>query len=189
MPGFKISDLGFEVSSRAEYYYTYTWEIPYVIGRNVSRNVKRNIPLIHLKDATTPTFTVAKENYIGSSLEYKYAKSISWDDVKFTWYDTVGLVDIIREWRQSVWTEQNGLQPADNYKRNTQLICSLPTGLQAYGWNLVGSWPSQIRSGELTYTNSDVKVVEVTISYDWAEDCINDCSTSINSQSQSGTIV
>ena len=35
-------------------------------------------------------------------------------------------------------------------------------------WFLYNSWPSQIRSGELTYTNSDIKIVEVTVAYDWA---------------------
>jgi len=33
---------------------------------------------------------------------------------------------------------------------------------------LVGSWPSVIRHGDLTYTSSDVKIVEVTLTYDFA---------------------
>ncbi len=165
MPGFQVQDLGSSASSRVDYYYTYTWQLPHILGTSAIGS-----PLITLKDITTPTFTVNKENYIGSSLEYKYAKSVVWDDIKLTWYDSVGLIDIIREWRRSVWTAEDGLKPASNYKKLTILECVLPSGLSPYGWNLHGSWPSQIRSGELTYTNSDVKLVEVTVSYDWADE-------------------
>lgn len=166
MPGFKVQSLGESVSSRKDYYYIYTWELPNIIGTGVTVNS----PLVHLKDATTPTFVVNKENYVGSALEYKFAKSVTWEDVKVSWYDTVGLIDIIRKWRQSVWTKEDGLLPASSYKKVTSLRCYLPNGKEEYGWKLQDSWPSQIRSGDLTYTNSDVKIVEVTISYDWAEE-------------------
>lgn len=165
MPGFQVQDLGTPVPSQIDYYYSYTWSVPHIMG--LAGTVP---PLILLRDATTPTFTANKENYIASSLEYKYAKSVTWDDIKLTWYDSVGLIDIIKGWRRSVWTPENGLKPANEYKRDTILECFLPTDKIPYGWKLNGSWPSQIRSGELTYTNSDVKLVEVTVSYDWAEE-------------------
>ncbi len=38
----------------------------------------------------------------------------------------------------------------------------------SYAYDLVGSWPSVIRHGDLTYTSSDVKIVEVTLTYDFA---------------------
>lgn len=168
MPGFQVQYLGTPVPSRVEYYYTYTWRLPIILGLG-----GQNPPLVLLKDATTPTFTANKENFIGSSLEYKYAKSITWEDIKLTWYDSVGLIDIIRAWRRSVWTPEGGLRPATEYKKNTELECILPTENKPFGWKLNGSWPSQIRSGDLTYANSDVKLVEVTVSYDWAEEQSN----------------
>jgi len=163
MPGFQVQTLGKPVPSTIQYYYTYTWSLPTIFGIGA-----QSPPLVLLKEATTPTFTANKENYVGSSLEYKYAKSITWEDIKLTWYDSVGLIDIIRGWRESVWTPKDGLKPATEYKQTTELECFLPTGKRTYGWKLNGSWPSQIRCGDLTYTNSDVKLVEVTVSYDCA---------------------
>lgn len=169
MPGFRVQDLGEDVLSTAEYYYTYTWTIAKAIGESASSSAS---PLIHLKEASTPTFTVNKENYVGSSLEYKYAKSVTWDDIKVSWYDTIGMLAIIKKWRASVWSQEEGLRTAREYKKETMLDCFLPTGLRRVGWVLYGSWPSQIRSGDLTYTNSDVKNIEVTITYDWANEVI-----------------
>lgn len=167
MPGFIANGFGTGIDSTADYYYTYTWSIPRVIGRDGTRYA-----LVHLKDTTTPTFTANKESYVASSLEYKYAKSVTWDDVKVSWYDTYGLIKIVKEWRESVWTAVNGLRPANNYKKDTAIECFLPSNESPYGWRLYGSWPSQIRYGDLTYTNSEVKNVEVSISYDWAEECV-----------------
>ena len=39
----------------------------------------------------------------------------------------------------------------------------------AYKWVLEGSWPQTIRDGDLSYTRSEVKIVEVVVVYDWAE--------------------
>ena len=181
VPGFQIKDLGDNVPTTTDYYYTYTWSIPTIIGLNGQLP-----PLVLLKDATTPTFTANRESFVASSLEYKFAKSVVWEDIKLTWYDSVGLINIISEWRRSVWTANEGLKPASSYKKNTTLECVLPTAGKPYAWNLIGSWPSQIRSGDLTYTNSDVKLVEVTVTYDWAEELINGADQVGSSQFQNG---
>ena len=178
MGGFKrISDRAnqddegvYYADTNAKLYTTYTWDLQQVLAEVVSNNNT----LIMLKDASTPTFTVAKESYIGVNLEYKYAKNITWDDIKLTWYDT-GMISYIRRWRESVWSQKSGLMPAKNYKKNTILRCFLPGSdtnrTEGYfGWKLVGSWPSSISSGDLSYTNSEAKIVEVTLTYDWAEE-------------------
>jgi hypothetical protein len=141
-------------------------------------------PLIHAKDMTLPTFSVNKEMVPGASLQYKYAKDVTWDDVKITWYDTYGLLKIIRYWRRLVWTSTKGLGPADEYKRISRLVHYLPHNepLDAPGeveYTLVGSWPSIIRYGDLTYVNSDIKLVEVTLTYDWAEESVDNDNTQL----------
>jgi len=172
MPGFLVGPIGGHSrpsSGRVEYYYTYFWELLNIfVDQNGQSNSES--PLIQLQRATTPTFTVNKEQYLGSSLEYKFAKSVTWDDIQLTWYDSVGLLDIVRKWRKSVWTEDRGLSPASTYKKNTTLRSYLPTGKSGVIWLLYNSWPSVIKHGELTYVNSDIKLVEVTVTYDWAED-------------------
>lgn len=178
MPGFVVrginGDFGGQVGVRQlgateEYLYTYTWEIFELFET-------REDLLINAKDITTPTFTVGIENQQGASLEYKFAKSVSYDDVKVTFYDTVGLIRILKGWRERVWTANDGLKLAERYKRNSRIYVYPPTWDLNDGesWRLIGSWPSVIRHGELTYTSSDVKVVEVTVTYDWAEETQGD---------------
>ena len=157
-----------KVSSGDDYYYVYMWEIWQLFGEFYDD--ANNRALVHLRDMTTPTFTVNQDRYVASSLEYKWAKSVTWEDVKVTWYDTVGLLAILKKWRKSVWRPDLGLQVASEYKKYSRLDIFLPTGQSVQSWCLTGSWPKVIRHGEMTYTNSDVKIAEVTIAYDWAEE-------------------
>ena len=171
MPGFQVMGVGGYAgltrgpSSFQEYMYSYTWEIFQLFGETGRL-------LVNAKDVTPPTFTVSIENNQGASLEYKFAKSVSFDDVKVTFYDVVGLIKTIKQWREMVWTQGSGLKLAEDYKKESRINVFPPTwDLQSgYGWILKGSWPSVIRHGDLTYTSSDVKVVEVTVTYDWAEE-------------------
>ena len=182
MPGFVISTFGgtsggtpvtekHNASGRANFYYNYTWEVDNLLGYRPSM-VSSFRPIIYLKDATLPTFTANQDSIVGGSLEYKWAKSVIWDDVKFTWYDSVGLINIMRRWRQSIWDSVKGLQVGHDYKKRSILRNYLPTweNYKSVPWVLINSWPKIIRHGDLTYTQSDVKLVEVTVSYDWAEE-------------------
>lgn len=173
MPGFAIptdsgtiGSHGIEVPSNAQYYYNYTWQIFELVGYPFAYS--DYTALVHLKDATLPTFTANQDTYLGSSLEYKWAKSVTWDDIKVVWYDTAGLAKIMQEWRQNIWDEKNGLKTAEQYKKRSQIDVYLPNGDGVVTWCLVGSWPRVIKQGELTYTDSNVKLVEVTVVYDWA---------------------
>lgn len=169
MPGFNVEDLGDRegVSGRQEYYYNYFWEVEALFDD--AQGFKKSA-LINLKDATLPTFTINKETYTASSLDYKFAKSVNWDDIKIAWYDTIGLLEKMKEWRQSVWTPECGIKMPNEYKKVSTLSSYLPTGDETNRWTLHNSWPSQIRYGDLTYANSEVKIIEITVTYDWAEE-------------------
>jgi len=178
MPGFMIPNVSDgtpnfrNTNTNLEYMYKYTWAIEYLfIGANIG-NFRDNSPEIQLKDATLPVFTANKEVVTGGSLEYKFAKSVSFDDVKVVWYDTVGMLDIVRQWRALVWNPETGLAVARQYKRRSEIAHYTPHA-NANGVNryvLINSWPSVIRHGELTYSESDVNIVEVTITYDWSQE-------------------
>lgn len=166
MPGFIVEDIGYGApGGDIKTYYTYTWDILTVLGDRTTYP-----PLIYLKEMGLPTFSVGQERVKGASLNYKFASDVTWEDVKVTWYDTSGMLKVIQKWRESVWTEEGGLQPPKEYKKESWLRTFLPDASEINGWKLINSWPSTIRHGDLTYTQSDVKVVDVVISYDWAEE-------------------
>lgn len=182
MPGFLVGPLGggraaSNASGRVNAYYSYTWELTSIFvalgdqAGNSARYFPSSFnPLIYLKEASLPTMSVSKEVYQGASVEYKYGKSVNWEDIRLVWYDTEGLVDIVKEWRRRIWTEEDGLKASSSYKSDTVLTTYLPTGLAAVKWKLIGSWPSIIRYGELTYASSDAKYIDVTVTYDYADE-------------------
>jgi hypothetical protein len=125
------------------------------------------------KDVSLPTYSATKEEVEGSSLQYKYASGVRWEDVRITFYHVrAGGTDTLTRlhgWRSSVWTPTLGLQSPDKYKNNSVITVYDSGWEEVYRWMLIGSWPQSIKEGDLTYTSSDVKVVEVVLSYDWAE--------------------
>lgn len=173
MPGFAVQNLGgLAGDSRAvstqEFIYNYCWEI-FDLFETQDKDL-----LVYAKEATAPVFSVGIENHQGTSLNYKFAKNVTYDDVKITFYDSVGLLRIMKNWRERVWTSDDGIKTAESYKKNSRLLIYPPTWNvnDCENWKLIGSWPSTIRHGDLTYTSSDVKLVEVTVTYDYAEETI-----------------
>lgn len=168
MPGFVVEKLGAGVqASSLKPFYNYTWEIKQIFGTGPS---SKSDCIIVAKDMSLPSFTVQKTEVIGSSIKYKFAEIANWDDVKITWYDTVDMTKKIREWRTMVWTPEEGMKPADTYKRESVLAKFTYDESETVKWTLYNSWPSEIKEGDLTYTGSDAKVVSVTVTYDWAID-------------------
>lgn len=171
MPGFVVNGFGRGAPSSVKPYYKYTWEILHLFGEGVGPNPPaERLPLIYAKDASLPSWGFDKEEVQGSSSTYKFAKSIKWDDIKISWYDTSGLSDKVRAWRRLVWTPEGGLTSPDSYKRTSILRVYTFAWTLPVTWTMYNSWPMTVKTGDLTYTESNVKLVEVTLSYDWAEE-------------------
>lgn len=149
----------------ANFYYNYTWEVGIIMNDVVGLNKTS----IVLKECSLPEVTIEKESYKGSFSEYKYAKGVTFSDVRMSFYDSYGLLNKINSWMGSVYDDTNGLNLAANYKSDSSIWSSLPnadaSSRQVY--YLYGSWPVSVKYGDLTYTGSDVKVVDLTLTYDY----------------------
>ena len=167
MPGFLIGiepgEQGVAVPN--EPVYSYTWQIDQLMGINA-----RNFPLIYVKDCTLPDYTFEQEEGPGSSLKYKYAKGISWSDVKMTFYEVKGTVAKLEELKRKIWTPEGGLGIAVDYKFESAITQFTADDFHvSQRLILKGSWLKGLSYSNLTYTNSDVHNVTATIAYDWAE--------------------
>jgi hypothetical protein len=169
MPGFIIRNLGGgreSQTTKKEYFTNYNWIIPNLFESTQSN--RDNI--ISLKDATLPSFTVNKKSAI-TQIEYKFADSITFDDVSVTWYDADGLHVEIMKWKDSVWKpDAFGVRQASEYKKLSVIsVYQSFNGGKLINHNLYNSWPSGIKHSDLTYTSSEIKLVTVTITYDWSD--------------------
>lgn len=167
MPGFTINGYGDGASPNVKPYYKYTWELLQVVGTTIGP--QSSLPLIYVKEASLPKWTIGKEEVQGASIKYKFAKDISWEDIKIVWYDTVGLQEVMEDWRSLVWTPESGMGVAGKYKNDSKLRSFTFDFANPREWILRNSWPSAVSSTTLTYAESDISVVDVTITYDWAE--------------------
>ena len=178
MPGFIIGDtksdqakrpIGFNLNTVTDEYYTnFFWDVSNIVGTFIKNQAGPSKSLLALKECKLPTFTVEEEKVLGSSVEYKFAKKVNWDDISVTWYDNFGLLNVMKTWMNSVFTLTRGIALASSYKKETKILVYTPSNSSRQTYTLNQSWPKSIKFGDLSYTSSDIKMVEATISYDYA---------------------
>lgn len=177
MPGFNVSGLGSGPTNLNKPFCTYTWEAV-VLPQGVLPNN------IYFRDCTEPTFNVLQEKVESAAVIYKYAAQADWEDIRASFYDVPRegkrLIDAIKRWSESVWTSIDGIKFADKtigdplgrgsggYKSDTRLKVTNSDESDEYTWLLTGSWPSEIKGSDLSYASSDIKIVDMTITYDFA---------------------
>jgi hypothetical protein len=166
MPGFVVQGTGSATSPPSTPYYKYTWEIATLFGEAVRPT---DSPIIYAKEATLPNWEVDLVEVMGASLKYKFAGHMNFGDIKIVWYDTEGLADEIIKWRDKVWTPDKGVQQANDYKQDSAISSLAFDDSAEVKWSLHGSWPRAVRVGDLSYVDSDIKSVEATVVYDWAD--------------------
>ena len=75
-----------------------------------------------LQDVGLPNFEPEVHTQPGASLMYKFASHVKYTDATITFYDTQGLIKSIENWREKIWTKGEGVQPKNQYARET-IIC------------------------------------------------------------------
>lgn len=165
MPGFNIGGggSGNDPSNTVELNRAHRWRIV-SLGENL---IDGNM-LLFAKTMQLPGFTVEEEVITSAAIKYKFAKTVNWEDVSISFYDTVGLFPMLVEWQNKVYTEDAGIQPANSYKLESRLAQTDNTGEDINQFTLHGSWPKSLTHSPLSYESSDIKMIDLVLSYDFA---------------------
>jgi len=164
MPGFRIANVGASTSSQVRPRYKYTWEVPTIFG-----DPAQSGSLVYIKEAQLPNWDFDVIEIPGAAVKYKFAGHVNFGEIRLTWYDVDGTHDRVKAWRDRIWTPEDGIKPANDYKTES-IIRSLAYDIETRtDWKLVNSWPKSVQLGELTYSDSDINSVVVSLVYDWAE--------------------
>lgn len=164
MPGFKISpNVDSNVRPPSAIVYSYTWDVSALVGKNSADNGL----LVYVRECGLPNFSIEEES-VTTSIKYKMAKSISWDDIDLVFYDLNGTAKFLDQYKSKVWTESSGIRPAQEYQFNSIINVYDSTGKQEAKWTLNNSWIKSIKQSNLTYESSTPHVITATIVYDWA---------------------
>jgi hypothetical protein len=166
MPGFKIGGTGDGPTNTPNPLMNYRWLITELgpVGRGGQL-------LQFAKDVTLPNMRMERQEILGGLVWYKFAKAVRWDDAEIVFYDTGDLLPKLQEWQDMVFKLDKGIQkhsPSGGYK----MVCSVDlldgNGEVVNTHKLMNAWPVSINQGKMTYTNSEIKLVTLTLSYDYA---------------------
>jgi len=164
MPGFIVGSVGDQntPANTIETLRNHRWRIARL--GPVSR-----FPLVLAKELQLPESLVDKQEILGGLIVYKYAKSVNWPDLRVTLYDDGEVTQELQKWKDQVYESDSGIKLHNNYKQNCRFELLDGTGVVVIRVTLSGAWPYRISHGDLSFTNSEIKIVTVTLSYDDAQ--------------------
>lgn len=174
MPGFT----GNGPNPKAEFHRQHRWIIQDLgipsssgrAGQGIRGESKKRAELaLYARDLQLPVLEFDIESIKSPSLEYKVARRAKWRNCTVSFYDVYGLYKEFEKWQQAIWTPRTGLKPAIDYKGQPVFLLRDGKGAPKQKFTLRGAFPQSIDHGELSYTNSEIKVLTVTYAYDYAD--------------------
>jgi hypothetical protein len=166
MPGFNIGGggSGKEPSITSDIKRVHRWRIDQLGELIINRDVHQ-----YAQSLTWPNISIDEETVMGAAINYKFAKAASFDDVTIAFYDADYVFSNLETWFKLIYTPNSGIGMANEYKKDSKFTLTDGMGEQLDTVTLKNSWPKSISHSQLTYDNSELKLVNLTLSYDWAE--------------------
>jgi hypothetical protein len=166
MPGFNIQGSGNNSPNHlVEFHRAHRWIIE-ALGTEPTQPKER----LYAQSIQLPSVTFEEEKIkSGAAVEYKIAKKASWQDFTIKFYDVYGLYKLFDTWQKKVWNADAGIGRANDYKSDVILVLTDGEGKEKQKYTAFGAYPKSITHGDLSYASSDVKLLTVTYSYDFAK--------------------
>jgi hypothetical protein len=171
MPGFSIE--GFAVAdgaprNTAELHREHRWRIDSV---GIPPTVAIEPPgKFFAKSVQLPSLVFEEEKLkTGSSIDYKIAKLAGWQDFTIKFYDVYGLYRTYQAWQEAIWTPEEGIKAPSDYKGQPIISLTDASGEAVQTYTAFGAYPKSITHGDLSYESSNIKLLTVTYSYDYAQ--------------------
>ena len=178
MPGFNIPSKagggGTGPSNKVEFHRQHRWFIESLgippIGGSRPGSGAQGVAAkaLFAQSLQLPSLEFEQEEIKSPSLVYKVAKRAKWKNCVVKFYDVYGLYKKLEEWQKKIWSPENGIQSAIDYKGEPIFVLVDGKGQPKQRYLLKGAYPLNIDHGELSYTSSEVKILTVTYAYDYA---------------------
>lgn len=166
MPGFNIQGMNpLGIKHNTEFHRNHRWTI-LNLGVPGAQPEER----LYAKSIQLPSLVLDEENIqSGAAVLYKIAKKAKWQDITVKFYDVYGLYEHFRKWQDRIWNPNQGIGLAANYKSLVEFALTDGMGEEKQIYTAYGAYPKSVTHGELSYDNSDIKLLTVTYSYDFAK--------------------
>lgn len=153
------------------------WHIVTISGIAAASSDNEDFKLF-AKRLKLPELSFEEETAAGIATEYKVAAKAKFNDVTVDYYDVNGLYLKLENLRSKIWTPQNGISTAVEYKADSVFILESPKTWTQY--TLKNSYIKNLSHSELSYEDNAFKSVSLTLSYDWFE--VTDIPNPINNK-------
>lgn len=190
MPGFAINqtDSSTSIDHQAEFHRAHRWQIEN-LGIPFSINASSVFrPRLYAKTLELPSLSFEEEKVDGASLKYKFPKRANWDNITVSFYDVQGIHNRFHLWQQSIWTPEEGLKPAADFKGTAVFLLTDGSGEEMQRYTLVGCYPTKVSHSELSAASSEVKLLNVTYAFDYATIIIKDLAPRSSDQQTASTV-
>lgn len=163
MPGFVIGGAGEGPSGKAEYHRSHRFKI-----KKLGPILFERDQLFYAKSLKLPniSFDVEAVN-TGSSIQYKFPKVMQQDDISVEFYDVIGLYEKLMTWQDKIWDKEKGIRPANEFMDTCEFEIGndVSTGQNIIGYVITcyNCWLKKIDHSPLTYENSNVKTITLSI--------------------------
>lgn len=190
MPGFAIGGNGSGPNNTDQFHRVHRWRVASLgipssavsasgsLGGTRTRSGAGggvdNRPISYVKSLQLPSLSFEEEKVMGSSIYYKFAKSAVWEDVTVKFYDVYRQYEDLRTWQRAIWLPETGLQPANVYKGMPVFELIDHQGRTVQRFELINAYPKKVDHGDLTMTSSEIKIISVVFSFDWANIFVGD---------------
>lgn len=174
MPGFNINPYGGGYSASGpsntlEVRRKHRWVFE-SIGRG--NTPWRPNELLNLQTASRPSFKFSSADKHHNQEVVYYAGKQEWDPIDLSWYDVEQNPNIslgVYQWLTTVVDMFTiGVQPPSFYKKDAVLKLINGLGVENEAWNMVGTWPIELKWNELDYAANDLLTCNTTMKYDRA---------------------
>lgn len=165
MPGFMIGGAGGDLDHMTETLRSHRWLITKLGPVNPRR-------LVIARDLNLPDLAIEQQEVLGGLIWYKFAKAVKWQDAQVAFYDDGGIGQGIEQWKDKIYTNDEGIKthtPGSGYKMDCEFELLDGHGEVDTKIILKNAWPKVVSEGRLTYTSSEIKLLTVTLAFDWAE--------------------
>lgn len=124
--------------------------------------------LVFAESIDLPKVSIEEQQIKSAFLTYKFAKNVNWEDININFYDVSDLYSELEKWKSKIYTNDAGVRSPNDYKDDTILVLLDGKAGDVIKYTLKGSWIKSLGHTNLTYSSSEIKLINLTLSYDFA---------------------
>lgn len=166
MPGFMIDGRGGKVSASpdSDLLRDHRFKLVTFMDKDASQ-----LPLALIKDVDLPEKVVETLEIKCPGTTYKFAKSVSYGDLKLTFYGTKELATLFKELEEKVHTTKNGIADFDEYLKEVGFQMYDGEGSELVNFKFKGCWISNTQWGACSYGSSEIKLITIIVKCNYYE--------------------